>query len=75
MVGMIAIIKSTSLEMVRKIRRENKDGDIVDFVKISAELMSIVIVNVCVGNGRAYDKIEFIGTNGKQKICLYEAMI
>eukprot|EP00352_Strombidinopsis_acuminata_P003840 CAMPEP_0176401392 /NCGR_PEP_ID=MMETSP0126-20121128/48395_1 /TAXON_ID=141414 ORGANISM="Strombidinopsis acuminatum, Strain SPMC142" /NCGR_SAMPLE_ID=MMETSP0126 /ASSEMBLY_ACC=CAM_ASM_000229 /LENGTH=65 /DNA_ID=CAMNT_0017778289 /DNA_START=127 /DNA_END=324 /DNA_ORIENTATION=+ len=59
MAGMIEIIKSTALEMVRNLRKEYKDGDVVDFIPISTELMSALIVNVCVGHGRAYDLVEY----------------
>lgn len=59
MVGMIEIIKSSSLEIVRKLRKNHKDGDVVDFIPITVELMSTLIVNVCVGHGRAYDIMEY----------------
>lgn len=75
MAGMIEIIKSSALEIVRKLRKEHKDGDVIDFIPVSIELMSSLIVNVCVGPGRAYDIIDFNTPNGPEKIPVYKAMI
>lgn len=76
MAGMIEIIKSSSIELVRKMRKNHKDGDEIDFIKVAVELMSTLIVNVCVGHGRAYDLIDQKDNNGKLiKMTLYEAMI
>mmetsp|Transcript_21167 Transcript_21167/g.29261 ORF Transcript_21167/g.29261 Transcript_21167/m.29261 type:complete len:143 (+) Transcript_21167:243-671(+) len=71
MMGMIEIIKSTTLDMARKLRKEHKDGDVVDFIPIAVELMSSLIVNVCVGHGRAHDTIEYKTKEGIEKIPLY----
>lgn len=56
---MVEIIKSSSLELVHKIRREYKDGDKIDLAATMCEMMSTLIVNICVGHGRAYDLVEF----------------
>lgn len=76
MAGMIEIIKSSTIEISRKLRKNHKDGDVIDFIKVATELMSILIVNVCVGHGRAYDMIEQKDKDGKLiKTTLYEALI
>eukprot|EP00351_Strombidinopsis_sp_SopsisLIS2011_P001240 CAMPEP_0116878622 /NCGR_PEP_ID=MMETSP0463-20121206/10362_1 /TAXON_ID=181622 /ORGANISM="Strombidinopsis sp, Strain SopsisLIS2011" /LENGTH=88 /DNA_ID=CAMNT_0004527007 /DNA_START=380 /DNA_END=643 /DNA_ORIENTATION=- len=75
MEGMIEIMKSTTIEMVRDIREKYKDGSIIDFVEISSELMSALVVNVCVGHGRAYDLIDYKTEKGTEKIPMYQAMI
>jgi len=77
MAGMIEIIKSSSIEIVRKLRKNHKDGDVIDFIPVAVELMSILIVNVCVGHGRAYDLMDYQDPNktGVEKIPVYEAMI
>lgn len=72
---MIEIIKSSALEIVRNLRKNHKDGEVIDFVPVAIELMSTLIVNVCVGHGRAYDMIDYKGKNGLEKIPVYEAMI
>jgi len=71
---MVEIIKSSSLELVRKLRAKYKDGDIVNLPPIFVELMSTTIVNTCVGHGRAYDLIDYKTDKGIEKIPIYEAM-
>lgn len=75
MAGMVEIIKSSSLELVRKLRAKYKDGDIVDLPPIFVELMSTTIVNTCVGHGRAYDLIDYKTEKGIEKMPIYEAMM
>lgn len=73
---MIEIIKSSTIELARKLRENHKDGDVIDFIKVSTELMSTLIVNVCVGHGRAYDLIDQKDKNGAMiKMTVYDAMI
>jgi len=73
---MIEIIKSTTIDLTKKIRKEYKDGDKIDLIPTMIELMSTLIVNVCVGHGRAYDTVDYKKTDGTvEKITLYEGMV
>jgi len=66
--------------MVRKIRKEYKEGDMIDLASTMNEMMSTLIVNICVGHGRAYDLVEFEhfddqGPKGVDKIPIYLAIL